>query len=190
MAGIGVKLTTLQVRELGRDIVLRHPEGIGGVGIAREIVAAHPEMATEDGKPGGTIRGGVWKLDLDFPDQITKIAGGKFAPKALGVTPEELRSVISVYQDAQRRIRHKQIDIDDAIESAAASLVPTLRRIAAGINRARSESGAAESCGHIGIDGVAALRLESYLKIKDKALDAADYPLDQLISRTGGERLT
>jgi hypothetical protein len=184
-----VKLSIQQVRELGRDIVVRHPEGIGGVAISREIIAAHPEMATAEGKPNGTVRGGVWKLDFDFPDQIAKVAGGKYVPASPGVTVEEEQSVLVAYREAQARIRHRQIQIDDATGKAACALVPALRRVAASINKARSENGAAEHLGHIGIGGAARLRLEIYLRIKDKALDAADYPLDQLIARTGGERI-
>jgi hypothetical protein len=147
-------------------------------------------MATDDAKPNGTVRGGVWKLDQDFPDHIVKIHGGKFAPKVGDVTADEERCVIETYQEAQARIRHRRVDATTALRDAARGIVPVLRRIAANINKARSETGIAEQCGHIGVDGVARIRLEAYLKIKDKALDAADYPLDQLIKRTGGERPT
>lgn len=183
-----MKLSIAEVRELGAAIALRHPEGIGGTAIAREIIAVHPEMKTDDGKPNGTVRGGVWNLEVHFPDKITKIAG-RFAPKACDVTADEEREVIAAYQEAQARIRHRCVDETAALRDATRAVVPPLRRIAASINAARSKSGAAEQLGHIGIDGVARLRLEAYLKIRDKALDAADYPLDQLISRTGGERL-
>lgn len=185
-----MKLSIQQVRVLGLDIVLRHPEGIGGVAISREIVAAHPEMVTDVGKPNGTVRGGVWKLDQDFPDQVRKIDGGKFAPAVCDVTAEEEQAVLDAFQEAHARIRHRQVQVTEETRRAARAIIPALRRIAAGINKARSDSGAIEQCGHIGVDGVARLRFEKYLRIKNKALDAADYPLDQLIARTGGERTT
>lgn len=183
-----MRLSIAQVRELGAAIALRHPKGIGGTAIALEIVAAHPEMKA-DGKPNGTVRGGVWNLDAHFPDKIAKIAG-KFVPKVNDATAEEETAIILAYQEAQARIRHRRIDDTASLRDAARGIIPALRRIAASINKARSDSGATEHCGHIGPDGVARLRLEAYLKIKDKALDAADYPLEQLVSQTGGERLT
>lgn len=74
-------ITGPQARELGRKIVFENPTGIGPTAIGLKILAMHPDMADANGKPNGTIRGGVWDLDKRFPGIIAKTDAG-FVPIA------------------------------------------------------------------------------------------------------------
>jgi hypothetical protein len=60
----GLKLTGAEIRDLGRQIVLRHKNGITIAEITRKIAERHPAT------PDGTIRGGVWDLAKRFPAEI------------------------------------------------------------------------------------------------------------------------
>lgn len=72
-------ITGPQARELGLKIVFENPAGIGPTAIGQKILALHPTMHDEKGRPNGTIRGAVWDLDRRFPAQVRKTADG-FAP--------------------------------------------------------------------------------------------------------------
>src|SRR5439155_20977719 len=71
------KLTTHQIRELGRNIVANSKGGVRYGDLIEQIALPNPET------PRNTIHGSVWDLHIRFPQQISKPSRGLFAPVTL-----------------------------------------------------------------------------------------------------------
>lgn len=76
------KLNTEEIRGIGRDIILKHPEGIATADLVNTILEEHPET------PRGTIQTQVSKIPAYFPGLVTKPNRGLFAPISATDQPE------------------------------------------------------------------------------------------------------
>src|SRR5262245_51453532 len=66
------KLGRNQIRDLAKQVITQHPDGIRYGELLRTIVTEHPET------PRNTVQGSIWNLAEIFPSEITKPSRGLF----------------------------------------------------------------------------------------------------------------
>jgi len=71
-------LTTQQVRDLARDIIVKRPDGVRYGAIVDEILKLHPET------PLGTVTGNTYDLQDRYPAHVRKLGRGLYAPVVAG----------------------------------------------------------------------------------------------------------
>ena len=88
------KLTTHEIRKVGKETILANPGGIRHSDLVKEIFESNPET------PINTISRQVNRLDLDFPDDIARPARGLYAPIDGAVPSQEVKSKDDIRESA------------------------------------------------------------------------------------------
>ncbi|WP_434416707.1 winged helix-turn-helix domain-containing protein [Nannocystis pusilla] len=77
------KLGTQEIKNLARQIVKSHPEGIRYGQLVTLILDEYPNT------PRNTVEGSVWNLDAHFPNDVHKPLRGLFKPGPAGVAEQD-----------------------------------------------------------------------------------------------------